>query len=342
MPWASCDLGLPRFAWGGADVRPATPVVDGGVGTWVPRLWGRASGIGVGSDVTPVADAGRLGAVVGSRRGGGARGRRSGARAPSTPGDFDELRCKFVTKVAPVLEACADAMRAWGLTANVSQALRDTPAKMRRSFDVAMKVERFDGRGPGSLTITAIEGREVLRVVMRVGPGHIGGDYTEHDGLVHADDLTDDMVGGLVATLVERVSARSGARREPGSNRSGTRPRPRASRSRATVARRRRPTGRAWTGRPACSVGVVPAAAPFDLRRRRPGRSTCVAPDSVEISKGRYIRFPSPRRPLEVAVQPEAAGHRPGVQRSWRSPPCPRRRAASARVKSMLASLERP
>jgi hypothetical protein len=167
---------------------------------------GTGIGIGAGLDTAPWqarvdwALSSGLAAVA-------ARESHEAARRALEARHYDELRCRFVTAVAPVLETCADAMRAWGLTANVSQALRDTPARMRRSFDVALKVERFDGRGPGALTITAIEGREVLRIVMRIGPGHIGGDYSEHDGLVHVDDLTEGMVGGLVATLVERVFA---------------------------------------------------------------------------------------------------------------------------------------
>ncbi|HXX90609.1 MAG TPA: hypothetical protein VEI83_10350 [Acidimicrobiales bacterium] len=118
---------------------------------------------------------------------------------------FDELRHAIAGTVMPVLEACARAMRGWGLTVNVGQVLRDTPVRMPRGYDLVLTMERFDGRGPGRLTITAIEGREVLRVVMRVGPGHMGGDASEHDAVVHVHDLTEDMVGGLVATMVECV-----------------------------------------------------------------------------------------------------------------------------------------
>jgi hypothetical protein len=111
----------------------------------------------------------------------------------------------FVTAVKPVLEDCAAMMRAWGLSANVHQALRDTPPCLPRCFDVRLEIEKFDGRGPGALIITAIEGRDVLRVLLRVDPGSIGGDYVEHDGLVHVGDLSEDMVGGMIATLVEHV-----------------------------------------------------------------------------------------------------------------------------------------
>jgi len=118
---------------------------------------------------------------------------------------FDALRARFVTEVKPALERCAGSMQAWGLTASVSQALRDRPARMRRGFDLVLRMEKFDGRGPGTLTLTATEGRDALRVVLRIGPSCIGGGYSEHDGLVNIDDLSEDMIGGLVATMVERL-----------------------------------------------------------------------------------------------------------------------------------------
>jgi len=127
------------------------------------------------------------------------------ARRALEAGAFDELCRRIARSVQPVLEACTDKLRAWGIDADVHQAMRDAPDRLPRAFDVALTLEKVDGRGPGSLTITAVEGRQVLRVVLRVGPAHIGGDYVEHERLVHARDLTEDATGGLVAALVEHV-----------------------------------------------------------------------------------------------------------------------------------------
>ena len=40
---------------------------------------------------------------------------------------------------------------------------------------------------------------------MSVGPLRLGGDVSEHVGTTIAGDLSDAMVGGLVATLVEQI-----------------------------------------------------------------------------------------------------------------------------------------
>ena len=136
-----------------------------------------------------------------------ARESQAAARRAMEAGAFDELCAHIVHSVAPVLEACASKLRAWGVNANVQQTVRDTPVRMPRAMDVSLQTDKVDGRGPGTLTLTAVEGREVLRVVTCVGPGHIGGDYTRESQVVHAYDLTTDAVGGLVAGLVERLFA---------------------------------------------------------------------------------------------------------------------------------------
>ncbi len=118
---------------------------------------------------------------------------------------FEALRARFVVAVKPVLERGAATMRSWGLDSSVGQALRDTPPQVRRCFDLVLHMKKYEDKGPGTLTITAVEGRDMLRVVLRIGPGSIGGRVREHDGLVHIDDLTEDMVGGLIATMVEQL-----------------------------------------------------------------------------------------------------------------------------------------
>jgi hypothetical protein len=136
-----------------------------------------------------------------------AREAEGGARRALEAGAFDELCKHVVHSVVPVLEACAAKLRSWGVSANVHQTLRDAPDRMPRAMDVSLQTDKVDGRGPGALTMTAVEGREVLRVVTCIGPGHIGGDYTRDGQVIHAYDLTDDAVGALVAALVERLLA---------------------------------------------------------------------------------------------------------------------------------------
>ena len=76
---------------------------------------------------------------------------------------------------------------------------------MPRTFDLALWIDRIGDRGPGRLTITATEGRHFVRIKMSVGPLRLGGDVSEHVGTTIAGDLSDAMVGGLVATLVEQI-----------------------------------------------------------------------------------------------------------------------------------------
>jgi hypothetical protein len=108
-------------------------------------------------------------------------------------------------ELRPVLDRSAEMLAEWGLTSRVTETLRDEPARVPRSFDLALWVDRFDDRGPGRLTITATEGCDFVRVKLAVGPTTMGGDVSEHVGTTIARDLSDALVGGLVATLVEQI-----------------------------------------------------------------------------------------------------------------------------------------
>ena len=44
-----------------------------------------------------------------------------------------------------------------------------------------------------------------MRVKLKVGPTAGGADVSEHVGTTIASDLSDALVGGLVATLVEQI-----------------------------------------------------------------------------------------------------------------------------------------
>jgi hypothetical protein len=70
---------------------------------------------------------------------------------------------------------------------------------------LALRIDRFGERGPGKLTITASEAHEAVRVKITVGPSRLCGEVHEHVGSTRASDLSDVMVGGLVATLVEQI-----------------------------------------------------------------------------------------------------------------------------------------
>jgi hypothetical protein len=109
----------------------------------------------------------------------------------------DELR--------PVLERSTEMLGEWGMTARLTETLRDEPARVPRSFDLALWIDRFDDRGPGKLTITATEGYDFVRVKLAVGPSKLSGEVSEHVGTTIARDLSDALVGGLVATLVEQI-----------------------------------------------------------------------------------------------------------------------------------------
>jgi hypothetical protein len=134
-----------------------------------------------------------------------AREEEAAARRTLEASAFDELCKHMVSSVLPILEACADKLRARGINAAAHQLLRNTDDVLPRALDVGLQTAKFDGRGPGALVITAVEGREILRVVTQIGPGHFGGDYDEDRRVIDAFDLTDEVVGDLVAGLVERL-----------------------------------------------------------------------------------------------------------------------------------------
>lgn len=118
---------------------------------------------------------------------------------------FDSVRELCHDELRPVLECSAEMLGEWGISARVTETLKDEPARVPRSFDLALWIDRFGDRGPGKLTITATEGCDFVRVKMAVGPSRMGGDMTEHVGTTIAGDLSDAMVGGLVANLVEQI-----------------------------------------------------------------------------------------------------------------------------------------
>jgi len=120
---------------------------------------------------------------------------------------FDDLCRHMVASVLPTLESCAAKLRARGVNAAAHHLLRNTDDVLPRAFDVGLQTEKVDRRGPGALVITAVEGREILRVVTQVGPGHFGGDYDEDRRVIDAFDLSDEVVGDLVAAFVERLFA---------------------------------------------------------------------------------------------------------------------------------------
>jgi hypothetical protein len=118
---------------------------------------------------------------------------------------FDALcrRCRH--ELRPVLECSAEMLQEWGIEANVTETLRDEPARLPRSFDLALRIDAVGHRGPGKLVITTTEGCDFVRVKVAVGPSKAGADVNEHVGTTIAGDLSDALVGGLVATLVEKI-----------------------------------------------------------------------------------------------------------------------------------------
>jgi hypothetical protein len=147
------------------------------------------------------------GAISGALAGTLAPGDEAAARRALAAERFDELCRHIVNSVLPVLEACAGKLRASGVNAHVHQLLRNAEDRLPRALDIGLRTDKIDRRGPGSLVITAVEGRDVLRVVTNIGPGSIGGEYDERRGTLPADQLNDEVVGGLVADLVERLFA---------------------------------------------------------------------------------------------------------------------------------------
>jgi hypothetical protein len=122
---------------------------------------------------------------------------------------YEAMRLTLVGSVAPALEACAQSMRASGLAVAVHHGQRERPGRIGRCFEAELVMEPYRGHGPARLTLSAIEGHDVMGVALCVGPG---GGERRHDGVVSAADLTDEMVSGLVAALVDRVFATPRAR----------------------------------------------------------------------------------------------------------------------------------
>ena len=118
---------------------------------------------------------------------------------------FEAFRAQCHDQLRPVLDTSTAMLGEWGLDAQVTETLHDQPPRVPRSYDLALRIDRFGARGPGKLTITASEANEAVRVKIAVGPSRMCGDEREHVGTTRASDLSDAMVGGLVATLVERI-----------------------------------------------------------------------------------------------------------------------------------------
>jgi hypothetical protein len=120
---------------------------------------------------------------------------------------FDALYTRCQDELRPVLECSAEMLHEWGLEARVIETLRDEPARVPRSFDLILWIDPFGDRGPGKLTITATEACDFVRIKLTVGPSKDGA-VSEHVGTTIASDLSDALVGGLVATLVEQIFSR--------------------------------------------------------------------------------------------------------------------------------------
>ena len=134
-----------------------------------------------------------------------ARAARRNALRSQAEASFDAFRSQCRAELRPGLESSVEMLREWGLDARVTETLRDQPARIPRSFDLALWIDRFGGRGPGRLTITATEPCDFVRIKLKVGPNGSGGESSEHVGTTIARDLSDALVGGLVATLVEQI-----------------------------------------------------------------------------------------------------------------------------------------
>ncbi len=148
----------------------------------------------------------RIDLVVSSGLSGDAarKSRQDGDRARAED-SFEALCLLCQEELRPVLECSTEMLGEWGLTARVTEVLRDEPARVPRSFDLTLWIDRFGDRGPGRLTITATEGCDFVRIKLAVGPSKLFGDVSEHVGTTIAGDLSDALVGGLVATLVEQI-----------------------------------------------------------------------------------------------------------------------------------------
>jgi hypothetical protein len=118
---------------------------------------------------------------------------------------FDAFRAQCRDELRPILDTSTAMLEEWGLDARVTETLHDQPARLPRCFDLALRIDRFGERGPGKLTLSASEAHDAVRVKITVGPSRLCGEVREHVGTTRASDLSDAMIGGLVATLVERI-----------------------------------------------------------------------------------------------------------------------------------------
>jgi hypothetical protein len=134
-----------------------------------------------------------------------ARYARDEARRARLAAQFDAYRRHCSAELRPVLEHSAQLLREWGLDARVFETFQEMPARIARGFDLVLCISKFGDRGPGKLTISATEASELVRVTLKLGPACIGGDADEHVGATTTRELSGDLVGGLVATLVEQL-----------------------------------------------------------------------------------------------------------------------------------------
>jgi hypothetical protein len=134
-----------------------------------------------------------------------ARQAREDAQRAQIEAAFDAYRQQCAAELRPVLEHSARMLREWGLDARVTETLHDMPTRMPRGFDLVLRIGKFGDRGPGKLTISATEASELVRVAVKLGPACIGDEINEHIGTTTTRDLSGDLVGGLVATLVEHL-----------------------------------------------------------------------------------------------------------------------------------------
>ena len=118
---------------------------------------------------------------------------------------FEAFRLHCDTQLKPVLETTTAMLQEWGLEARVTETLHDHPVRLPRSFDLVLRIDPCGDRGPGKLTISASEAYDVVRVKITVGPSRLCGEVHEHVGTTTAGELSEAMVGGLAATLVEKV-----------------------------------------------------------------------------------------------------------------------------------------
>ena len=98
---------------------------------------------------------------------------------------FEAFRLQCATELRPVLETTSAMLQEWGLDARVTEALHDQPARLPRSFDLALRIDPFGERGPGKLTISASEAYDVVRVKITVGPSRLCGEVQRARGDHH-------------------------------------------------------------------------------------------------------------------------------------------------------------